>query len=114
MPKRKQPDKFEVSFNDLTPEAQERWRKFLEPHTMEGCLEERIREVGPVATIREGCPEDAGMWSHDRNYLKNDLLSAFEKYAKNYDRGYLADDKEVRRVLDVATDNIFRIYSYLD
>ena len=108
-----EPDKFEVSFKDLTPEAQERWRKFLDPHTMEGCLEERI-ESNPVATIRQGCPEDAGCWSHDRSYLFSDLMSGFEKFAESYDRPYLADDKEVHRILDTASENIFRIYSFLD
>jgi len=106
-------DKFEVSFEDLTPEAQERWKKFLDPHTMEGCLEERVTS-SPVATVREGCPKDAGCWSHDRNYLYGALLQAFEEYAADYDRDYLADDKEVHRILDTASENIFRIYSFLD
>ncbi len=105
-------NKFKISFKDLTPEAQERWKKFIEPHVMEGMMEEYL-EI-PVAVLREGCPSDAGCWSHDRSYFFNDLMSAFEEYAKRYDRDYLADDKEVRRILDRATDNIFRIYSHTD
>jgi len=105
-------DKFEISFKDLSAEAQERWKKFIEPHITKGMMGDCLEL--PVATIREGCPDDAGCWSHDRSYLFNDLMSAFEKYAKSYERDYLANDKEVRRILDTATDNIFRIYSFTD
>jgi len=105
-------DKFKIAFKDLSVEAQERWKKFIEPHTTEGMMEDRLEL--PVVTVREGCPADAGCWSHDRSYLFNALMSAFEKYAKSYDRDYLADDKEVHRILDIASDNIFRIYSHTD
>ncbi len=105
-------DKFEIAFEDLSPEAQERWKKFIEPHTAEGMVEDRLEL--PVATVREGCPADAGSWSHDRGYLYSALLSAFEEYAADYDRDYLADDKEVNRILDIASENIFRIYSHTD
>ena len=106
-------DKFKISFKDLSPEAQERWKKFIEPHVMDGCLEEYLKDI-PVAVLREGCPSDAGAWSHDRSYFYNDLMEAFEKFSSHYDRDYLADDKEVARILDKASDNIFRIYDHKD